>query len=639
MKIQVGQVKYKGRDDYRVVYGTTDDGKLYYFLDDVVLENGGRIASTELVEAIDNSVKPSHIGVVNNAGKEIIPCNNKNVKLINDGILLVELSEPKSDNVKNTNILRNDPTAATKLVSTPAAIKSKIGAIMSKEGRYVFNDLFSEAYICDLEANALVDGLYSFIAVDPVNQKIYLSKNDVNEKVIEYSILPPQVQNDVTPATDSKEIDVTDVNVPQEAVEDALNATASPMDSNVIDDTIALEKPAIPDIPAVPVAPVAPQAPVTSAISVVSPVVPAVPEIPQGNDTTTVQEKVEDNSIAEKNDVQDTPATESEKVEESNQIVIPEATQPEQAENTLSNQEEVVPAPVEEKEEVKPMIPDISAAPSTVDDNVESTVENTLENKVDTNDDISSEKVGEEIPVEKEVVTEPQEISQVEKETEPEEFEFNQNVIGNNDTLEDMGTKNDLEEMYSEPEQEADDISNYSFDNYNGTELDGMLDDDILVDSEIKPDKIDTMDDFDINIDNSKPDNLIEDVAQSFKDLMKSNKEQRIVISKYKERIKKLEMSLNMLNEKKKTQAELLKELSNRYRKLENDYTRSKTRVQLLESKVEDQERVINSQERELTSIRPQLAGKEELARLLTDAKALLNNDSQDEDYYYRQAS
>ena len=29
MKIQVGQVKYKGRDDYQVVYGTTDSGILY----------------------------------------------------------------------------------------------------------------------------------------------------------------------------------------------------------------------------------------------------------------------------------------------------------------------------------------------------------------------------------------------------------------------------------------------------------------------------------------------------------------------------------------------------------------------------------------------------------------------------------
>ena len=33
MNIQVGQVKYKGRDDYRVIYGTTEDGKVYYFLD------------------------------------------------------------------------------------------------------------------------------------------------------------------------------------------------------------------------------------------------------------------------------------------------------------------------------------------------------------------------------------------------------------------------------------------------------------------------------------------------------------------------------------------------------------------------------------------------------------------------------
>ena len=107
MKIQVGQVKYKGRDDYRVVYGTTDDGRLYYFLDDTVLENGGRIASTELVEAIDNSVKPSHIGVVNNDGKEIIPCNNKNVKLINNGILLVELSEPQSENVSSCTTYRH----------------------------------------------------------------------------------------------------------------------------------------------------------------------------------------------------------------------------------------------------------------------------------------------------------------------------------------------------------------------------------------------------------------------------------------------------------------------------------------------------------------------------------------------------
>lgn len=598
MKIQVGQVKYKGRDDYRVVYGTTDDGRLYYFLDDTVLENGGRIASTELVEAIDNSVKPSHIGVVNNDGKEIIPCNNKNVKLINNGILLVELSEPQSENVKNTIALRNDPAAATKLVSTPAAIKSKIGSVMSKEGRYVFNDLFSEAYICDLEANVLVDGLYSFIAVDSTNQKIYLSKNDVNDNVIEYSILPPQVQNDVTPTTDSNEIDVTEVDVPQETVEDALNSSVIP---NVSDD-----------------------------------VIPAVPVAPQvAEDSVADQEMVDENSDVERDESSNLNITDDESVEGDNQAVASETTQSEQAEAPLSNQDEVESAPSGDQAEVSEddlVIPNVSEVPIAT----ENTIENSSENEDSDNDGVSSEDVETEKPLDVEAGVESQENIETEADTQPEEFEFNQNVKDNTVVDDDNEGKNDLEEIYNELDSKTNDIPNYSFDE---SDLDGMLDDDIFVDSEIKPDKIDTMDDFDINIDSSKPDNLIEDVAQSFKDLMKSNKEQRIVISKYKERIKKLEMSLKMLNEKKKTQAELLKELSSRYRKLENDYTRSKTRVQLLESKVEDQERVINSQERELTSIRPQLAGKEELAKLLTDAKALLNSDSSDDDYYYRQAS
>ncbi len=598
MKIQVGQVKYKGRDDYRVVYGTTDDGRLYYFLDDTVLENGGRIASTELVEAIDNSVKPSHIGVVNNDGKEIIPCNNKNVKLINNGILLVELSEPQSENVKNTIALRNDPAAATKLVSTPAAIKSKIGSVMSKEGRYVFNDLFSEAYICDLEANVLVDGLYSFIAVDSTNQKIYLSKNDVNDNVIEYSILPPQVQNDVTPTTDSNEIDVTEVDVPQETVEDALNSSVIP---NVSDD-----------------------------------VIPAVPVVPQvAEDSVADQEMVDENSDVERDESSNLNIADDESVEGDNQAVASETTQSEQAEAPLSNQDEVESAPSGDQAEVSEddlVIPNVSEVPIAT----ENTIENSSENEDSDNDGVSSEDVETEKPLDVEAGVESQENIETEADTQPEEFEFNQNVKDNTVVDDENEGKNDLEEMYNELDSKTNDIPNYSFDE---SDLDGMLDDDIFVDSEIKPDKIDTMDDFDINIDSSKPDNLIEDVAQSFKDLMKNNKEQRIVISKYKERIKKLEMSLNMLNEKKKTQAELLKELSSRYRKLENDYTRSKTRVQLLESKVEDQERVINSQERELTSIRPQLAGKEELAKLLTDAKALLNSDSSDDDYYYRQAS
>ena len=596
MKIQVGQVKYKGRDDYRVVYGTTDDGRLYYFLDDVVLENGGRIASTELVEAIDNSVKPSHVGVVNNEGREIIPCNNKNVKLITNGILLVELSEPQSENVKNTNILRNDPAAATKLVSTPAAIKSKIGSVMSKEGRYVFNDLFSEAYICDLEANVLVDGLYSFVAVDPTNQKIYLSKNDVNDNVIEYSILPPQVQNDVTPSTDSNDIDVTEVAVPQDTVEDALNSSGTSDNLNTVPDNEMSNVSSLPD------------------------------------EASDVQEEIVDNGDKTNDNSQEITIPQVNTVEESGSPVEDEV----QSSDSLYAQEEANDVPMDEQVNVEKdssVIPSVSDTTIDTENKEDTSTEVVIDNDESNESEDSSKKVIEESPVEEQVnVVEQEENSQ------PEDFEFNYEEQDDKEPKNDDNEKNKLEEMYDDSASDNGDIPNYSFDEFNESELDGMLDDDVFVDSEIKPDKIDTMDDFDINdininINNSKPDNLIEDVAQSFKELMKSNREQRIVIAKYKEKIKKLTMTLNMVNEKKKAQAESFKELSKHYRKLENDYTRCNTKVQLLESKVEDQERIINSQERELTSIRPQLAGKEELAKLVTDARALLNSDSMDDDY------
>lgn len=600
MKIQVGQVKYKGRDDYRVVYGTTDDGRLYYFLDDVVLENGGRIASTELVEAIDNSVKPSHVGVVNNEGREIIPCNNKNVKLITNGILLVELSEPQSENVKNTNILRNDPAAATKLVSTPAAIKSKIGSVMSKEGRYVFNDLFSEAYICDLEANVLVDGLYSFVAVDPTNQKIYLSKNDVNDNVIEYSILPPQVQNDVTPSTDSNDIDVTEVAVPQDTVEDALNSSETSDNLNTVPDNEMSNVSSLTD------------------------------------EASNVQEEIVDNGDKTNDNSQEITIPQVNTVEESGSPVEDEV----QSSDSLYAQEEANDVPMDEQVNVEKdssVIPSVSDTTIDTENKEDTSTEVAIDNDESNESEDSSKKVIEESPVEEQVnVVEQKENSQ------PEDFEFNYEEKDDKEPKNDDNEKNKLEEMYDDSASEMGDIPNYSFDEFNESELDGMLDDDVFEDSEIKPDKIDTMDDFDINdinINNSKPDNLIEDVAQSFKELMKSNREQRIVIAKYKEKIKKLTMTLNMVNEKKKAQAESFKELSKHYRELENDYTRCTTKVQLLESKVADQERIINSQERELTSIRPQLAGKEELAKLVTDARALLNSDSIDDDYYYRQAS
>lgn len=223
MKIQKGQVQYKDRNDYYVTYGLTDDGKQYYFIEkDVeVLKNGNRIATTVLVEAIDEMVKPEHIGVVNEAGEEVISCTHRRVKPISDEILLAEAATPISQNVIDAINTRNDPTAATTLVSTTTTVKDKLNTKMNGNGRFVFNDLFSEATIYDINGNNLVNGeYYSFIGTD--NNKLYLSKNTVDSEITEYQILPPEVQANVSEGVNN-EIDINQVEVPENTVENALN--------------------------------------------------------------------------------------------------------------------------------------------------------------------------------------------------------------------------------------------------------------------------------------------------------------------------------------------------------------------------------------------------------------------------------
>ena len=224
MKIQKGIVKYKDRNDIVCCYGVTDEGKQYYFLDESgekKLSNGNRIASTALVEAIDPMVKASSIGVISEDGKEVIPFVNKMIKPVNEDILLVELANPESESVKEAIKLKSDPLAATRLVSTPALIKDKLNAKMGPTGRYLFNDQFGEATVCDINGHNLVNNEYfSFIGIS--NGKLYFSKNSTDSEITEYSILPPTVQSDITPTNDTKEIDVQEAVIPETVVEDAM---------------------------------------------------------------------------------------------------------------------------------------------------------------------------------------------------------------------------------------------------------------------------------------------------------------------------------------------------------------------------------------------------------------------------------
>ena len=787
MKIQVGQVKYKGRDDYRVVYGTTDAGKIYYFLDDTALKNGNRIASTELVEAIDNTFKPSHIGIVDESGNEVIPFVNKTVKLISDGILLVEKVEPESDAVKQAISLRNDPTAATKLVSTPAAIKSKISAVMSNEGRYVFNDLFSEAYICDLNAKPLVDGLYSFIAIDHINNKIYLSKNNPDEPISEFSIMPTQVNN--TSVSDNNTIDVTSVNVSSDAVENALGNTQ-------VNNTEEVQAVATDSIPIAPIV----NENVATSDSVVNNTVEDTVSSANGLDASTSQSNVytpsplatdevippvlPDDLIAETqdtnqvsqeeivkdeaalpvdavNDVENTITAISDSTEdvvssndenmnsadngssffdslssldttpvsdeksdeiessESNEIVEEESEKPVE-ENTDDVKDaslatgDVVNESVSQEnndQEINSALVDINEESENKEENSEEEVaaiddvDTVNENDLSNDEDVSSEEIseteevsdsdkvvddsdsldsqdedeiklniGETVPIEevegekqeeKEEVTQSEPVDEVENSDEKEIEEIPIAEAEHDEIVTDDGA---LEEVVAEPVEEIDsgytykdlgretesDIYKESNPSYSDSSIrdyskevnkfDKLIDNDYSNYgnlSSVKADRIDTRDDyFDIPpmaIQSERQDNIMEAVAKSMTELMRQNREQKVTIIQYHERLKRTESLKNSIAEKAKEQADLIKALSGKVRSLENTITKFETKSQLLESKVQDQDRIIAAQDRELKNLRPQVAGKEELAKLLKDARVLLNDSS--ENYEYEDSS
>lgn len=787
MKIQVGQVKYKGRDDYRVVYGTTDAGKIYYFLDDTALKNGNRIASTELVEAIDNTFKPSHIGIVDESGNEVIPFVNKTVKLISDGILLVEKVEPESDAVKQAISLRNDPTAATKLVSTPAAIKSKISAVMSNEGRYVFNDLFSEAYICDLNAKPLVDGLYSFIAIDHINNKIYLSKNNPDEPISEFSIMPTQVNN--TSVSDNNTIDVTSVNVSSDAVENALGntqvnnteevqavatdsipiapivnenvATSDSVVNNTVEDTVSsangldastsqsnvyTPSPLATDEVIPPVLPddliaetqdtnqvaqeeivkdeaALPVDAVNDVENTITAISDSTEDVVSSNDenmnsadngssffdslssldTTPVSdeksdeiESSESNEIVEEeseklveentDDVKDASLStgdvvnegvsqenndqeinsalvdineESENKEENSEEEVAAIDDVDTVnENDLSNDEDVSSEEISETEEV-------SDSDKVVDDSYSLDSQDGDEIKLNIGKTVPIEEVEGEKQEEKEEVTQSEPVDEVENSDEREIEEIPIAEAEHDEIVTDDGA---LEEVVAEPVEEIDsgytykdlgretesDIYKESNPSYSDSSIrdyskevnkfDKLIDNDYSNYgnlSSVKADRIDTRDDyFDIPpmaIQSERQDNIMEAVAKSMTELMRQNREQKVTIIQYHERLKRTESLKNSIAEKAKEQADLIKALSGKVRSLENTITKFETKSQLLESKVQDQDRIIAAQDRELKNLRPQVAGKEELAKLLKDARVLLNDSS--ENYEYEDSS
>ena len=729
MKVQKGVVKYRDRDDINCTYGITDDGRTYYFLDETdqkKFKNGNRIASTDLKEAIDPMAKASHIGVIDDNGREVIPFTNRMIKPVDEDTILVEPAEAVSESVIEAVNLRNDPLAATKLVSTPALIKDRLNTKMGGEGRYLFNDQFSEATLCDIDGNNLLGNeYYSFIA--SVDSKMYFSKNTPDCEIVEYTLIPGAIQNN----PDAQDINVSEVHVSQDVVEGALAAETTT--NEPIADNYQVEVPTGMEEQAnqTEVAPIAP--PVEEDVAVASetqnePAPVSTEETVEAAPAEAVTPTTEENILIENNQgtvesqsvgfslgdvngdlmgnmvapvevpTQNVPTQDVENVtvptDVANESVmanasveVPPVTEeamnvevPVAPEESVNQAEVAQETPVNEGEKIE--IPSAQADVSTdmgiqvpvveadaVEENPAVPVEETpaeeanaetSDEKVTAESPVEESNVEEEsaeVPVEEESVSEEStavdssdavtsELEETPAETTPVEEDYSDEVVEEN---------HDEEESIPMNETPEKDVSLSSF--FDDVSADHDLDDDmglendIFKDSVIQTDRIQREDEFDdsYNRDYSHSnvlpgkDTIIVDVAKSMSELMKQNREQRAMIEEYRERLEKLNASRRNIANRATAQEQKIDALNTKIHNYEATITKLESRNQVLENRVHDQDRIIDTQAHELEVMRPQLQGKEELVRLLADAKTLLGDDSSynydSSDSYYRRAA
>lgn len=687
MKIQKGMVKYKDRNDIICIYGVTDAGKTYYFLnnDGKSFANGNYVASTELVEAIDPMYKASKVGVIDSEGREVIPCENKGVKPITDDVILVEKAVPTTESVLQAIERRSDSLYAAQLVSTPAQIKDSIYREMGNDGRFLFNDQFAEATVYDINGNNLVNGeVYSFIAMN--NDHLYLSKNvpespvvhfalgenkveEVVEAVQEDAIQAPAPEPPVEATEVKEEIDVNDVSVPMDVVENALEGQATEPEHNVIQDNFdvdthtplenvneGLELPSTDDF----------MAATNVGIPVVhedeAPVAETTEETPtqevtneQPAEEVTVEQPVQEETVAEEVPTEEmvaeavVPSVEeamaATEVDAAVEDVVPNIDYVEEqvnAETTVSEDEMVA--------ETEGAVEDIVTEEALVEETPEAVVES--EDTVEVTDEVVTpeEVATEEAPVE-EIFEEFVDVTdQVVEETAPEEFvaEETEEVtldIGetdNEEAVEDT-IEEPIEEASVEEEKEAplaeEDIQNLldetSMDLFGGAPL--------QIDSIVNGTGTDELDNYTFTIpETSNSDNLFDDVAKSMADLIRQVREQRATIANYEEIIDGLNADKAELQGKVTAVEHHNVELSDRSRTLENAVIKLKTRIEMLASKIHEKDEVIDRQSKELKDLREQSAGKAQLLSLLRDAQALVNDTNavdDVEDYSYIKAA
>lgn len=751
MQIQKGLVKYKDRSDIVCIYGLTENRKQYYFLDNGSLPNGNIIASTVLVEAIDPTVVASSIGVVDQNGNVVVPFECKSIKLITDDLLLVEVGKCITPSVIEANKLRSDPLAATRLVTTPAAIKDNMNAKMGSDGRFIFNDQFSEATIFDINGHNVLGGeFFSFVGYK--DDTLFFSKNTADSPVRRFSLSEKRFLDAPAPVVNSN-LDVAAVAVSKNEIDNAMVEKAHRSSKYGKDDITADDF----ELPVVS----------TEKNETVPSNVPEEKEVKEEvveekhvggfeyptnvnfNDSTDKKEEKSDNSTAEDDYENDGI------YDERDVVKINEEVKKEEKEEKTSEKSSDVNKKVKETEEEKDeeehfdedstsekenddveevtKDEDVSDESPVKEDDVET---KTVEEENDKEESVEKEKVSEDSSVEESSEKEEDsqtfsedviklalpedsndDVEEVEEEKEVMEYalhndeddededagdekslsdqdlfsDFVKDDFGSfdsddkseeieedvkdssevetkeveNSKDEDVMNENDLPDnsfnlaIVSE-ENPSNDLVSFDFGdnvNYNSeetkesdevedkdeedtelaetsfhTELQNDLfnaeldNDDIFADSTLHADAISVEVDNEIDVDvPEEKDSLIEDVAATMASLIELNRVQKEKILSYEDKLTQMTNVHKKVVEKARGQIRDIEVLRARVKNYETIVSKLEAKVQILESKVNDQSKQLNVQSSELHALRPQVRDKKELAKVLADAQAFLD--------------
>lgn len=188
-------------------YVVPENGKMYYVLRDGELSNGCIIATLDPKRAIDPNVVSDSIGVFKEDGSILIDFDKKEIRKVNEELVLAVNSIPSTPEVVNALKNESDDISKTMMKDNATSIVDKMMIEMGITGEILFSDAYSEANIYKLDSfNNKIGPDSSFIGKNDKN--FYFHTNDATKDTVLISINGEEVKEDIPNVPDTSDIQI-----------------------------------------------------------------------------------------------------------------------------------------------------------------------------------------------------------------------------------------------------------------------------------------------------------------------------------------------------------------------------------------------------------------------------------------------